>query len=274
MNQHYTPGIILPNLGNPVRTTRIDPESWEPTVLVDVLDPGLLPVLEAMQSWAERGDPPPQNLFFSDAPALPDIVLLCGIPRRNEEVVLRRIAEWSETKTFIIWLVPPGALRDCADIECSGAGKSGLMSVVDTTVLVERAIMPVQPRAVSDCWSVARAARGILHHILFKGLVCVDLFDIKAVLAGGDRRPLVHFSVTADSEAPPNNWWPSALTSRRMTQCMVATIMPDQTQMLLKFDKFVSELPCSNEQDAVYVTTLGFDKRGGNFEAEIYARLS
>lgn len=262
----------MPNLGNAIGPTRT-PE-LQPIVLVEVLDPELRPVLEALRSWSDRGDPPSRNLFFSYAPAAPHVVLLCGVPTGGEVAVLRRIAEWRKTKTLIIWLVPPSAFRDFDDTDCRGGVKSELMSAADTTVLVQRLIVPSPSMAASDLWTVTRAARGLVHELVFQGLVGIDFADIKYVLAPPDKRPLVHFSLTWQSQVPPSDWWPAAFASRRISQCMVATIMPDQNDMLRKFDKFIDEMRDSGDPDTEYVTTLGIDKGGGNFEAEVYVRFS
>ena len=273
MSQQESLSTLMPNLGNPIGT-KFNPEIFEPTVMVDVLDPALRPVLEALRLWSVRGDPPSRNIFFSRAPAMPHLVLLCGIPTRNEAAVMQRIAEWRKAKVFVIWLVPPSAFRDFNDIECCGGVKEELISAADATVLVQRLIAPVPPLAASDCWTVTRAARGLVCELVFRGLVGIDFFDIKCVLTASDRRPLVHFSLTSQSKVPPNGWWPAAFASRRISQCMVASIMPDQDDMLRKFESFIDEMRNCNDPDTEYVTTLGFDKSGGNFGAEIYARLS
>ncbi len=273
MSQHDFPSTLMPNLGNPIGM-KFNPERWEPTVMVDVLDPELGPVLEALRSWSEGGDPPARNLFFSYVLTVPHVVLLCGVPKGGAETVLRRIAEWRQAGTFIIWLVPPSAFRDFDDIECSGGEKSELICAADATVLVQRLLVPSLSQAASDCWTVVRAARGLVYELVFYGLVGIDFADIKYVLAASDKRPLVHYSLTSQSEVPPSDWWPAPFASRRFSQCMVASIMPVQDDMLPKFDSFIGEMLSCGDQDAEYMTTLGFDKSGENFEAEVYVRFS
>lgn len=274
MNRPYHTTSFIPEFGVSIGPRRADPEFWKPKVLIDTFDPGLDPVLEALRLWTGNGDPPATDVYFSHAPAPPDIVLLCGFPLQGAETLMDRVAELRRSATLIIWLVPPGVELSTDRLRDRSGVSQQLMSAVDATVLVNGLPVPGSSQELGDVWAVTRAARGLLHQILFDGLVCIDLADIKTVLLGSDRSPLLHFSISSQLAAPPKAWWPAECVFRKVTEVMISTIMPDQKNMLLNFDDFAKAMLNQIDENATCLASCGIKKMGTHFEAEVYVRFS
>lgn len=271
--QHRTDSFVQA-LGVSIRARRVDLDEYDRTVLIEALDPNLGPALEALRLWAASADPPAKTLHCSHAPMPPDILVLCGMPVEGEGTVMGKIAEWRKSAILVIWIVPPSTTFGANDLGGLSEADRWLMSAVDVTVLVNGLRVPSSLQELDGCWAVARAARGLLHDIIFYGLVCVDLADIRALLTGSNRSPLLHFSICSQSDVPPSDWWPEKYEFGQVAQVVISTIMSDQSGMLQKFDTFVQDALDHLEDSVDYITTLGCKDGGPNFEAEVYVRFS
>ncbi len=166
----------------------------------------------------------------------------------------------------MIWIAP---YRNEWKITPHKRGSRHIERAVSATIFAHPDILHTGPTACEqDVYTLARAAKGLLHPILFKSLICFDLADIRDALTSVG--PMHYFSsdrgVGALIRADPLAQRIVPAASRGI----LSVTYPEMTGVLRAFEHFVESNELNFAASAKFCVTLNLEQPGTPFEADFF----